>query len=102
MIEKLISRGWIVPSKSEWTSQAFVVPKPLGADGIKKWRLVLDYRYLNSQTKDLPAATHQGPHHQAGDEPPLVDIRPRGRVSSNASASGHTTLYGFCDPPWCL
>jgi len=54
MIKKLISRGWIVPSKSEWTSQAFVVPKPADASGKKQWRLVLDYRYLNSQTKDDP------------------------------------------------
>ena len=54
MIEKFISRGWIIPSKSEWTSQAFVVPKPADASGQKKWRLVLDYRYLNSQTKDDP------------------------------------------------
>lgn len=54
MIEKLISRGWIVPSKSEWTSQAFVVPKPPDSTGKKQWRLVLDYRYLNSQTKDDP------------------------------------------------
>ena len=28
LIKKLISRGWIIPSKSEWASQAFVVPKP--------------------------------------------------------------------------
>ena len=54
MIEKLIQRGWITPSKSEWTSQAFVVPKPPNAKGEKQWRLVLDYRYLNSQTKDDP------------------------------------------------
>ena len=54
MIEKFISRGWIVPSKSEWTSQAFVVPKPSSVIGQKQWRLVLDYRYLNSQTKDDP------------------------------------------------
>ena len=54
MIKKFISRGWIVPSKSEWTSQAFVVPKPAKMSGEKQWRLVLDYRYLNSQTKDDP------------------------------------------------
>ena len=54
LIEKLISRGWIIPSRSEWTSQAFVVPKPNNAKGEKQWRLVLDYRYLNSQTKDDP------------------------------------------------
>ena len=65
LIEKLKSRGWIVPSKSEWTAQAFVVPKPADASGKKQWRLVLDYRYLNSQTKDdpfpLPRATTR--HH---------------------------------------
>ena len=65
LIEKLISRGWIVPSKSEWTSQAFLVPKPPDATGIKQWRLVLDYRYLNSQTKDDPfqIAPHRGADH---------------------------------------
>jgi len=36
MIDKLIDRGWIVPSKSEWTSQAFVVPKPPNAKGEKQ------------------------------------------------------------------
>ena len=51
LIQKLIARGWIVPSKSEWTSQAFVVPKPADAAGNKQWRLDLDYRYLNSQKK---------------------------------------------------
>jgi hypothetical protein len=30
------------------------VPKPPDHSGQKKWRLVLDYRYLNSQTKDDP------------------------------------------------
>ena len=54
MIEKLISRGWVVPSRSDWTSEAFVMPKPNNAKGEKQWRLVLDYRYLNSQTKDDP------------------------------------------------
>ena len=54
MIQKLISRGWVVESRSEWSSQAFVVPKPVGSSGEKQWRLVLDYRYLNSQTKDDP------------------------------------------------
>ncbi|WP_216634147.1 hypothetical protein, partial [Klebsiella pneumoniae] len=39
MIEKLIKRKWILPSKSEWTSQAFVVPKPPDGSGQEKWRL---------------------------------------------------------------
>ena len=54
LIEKMIQRGWIVPSKSEWAAQAFLVPKPPEPTGKKAWRLVVDYKYLNSQTKDYP------------------------------------------------
>ena len=50
----MLDRGWIVPSKSDWAAQAFLVPKPPDATGKKQWRLVVDYRYLNSQTKDYP------------------------------------------------
>ena len=32
-----------------WVARAFVVPKPRG-----KWRLVIDYRHLNSQVSDDP------------------------------------------------
>ena len=31
---------------TSWVSRAFLVPKPNG-----KWRLVIDYRWLNSQLK---------------------------------------------------
>ena len=54
IISKYLQRGWIRPSKSEWASQPFVVPKPASADGKKQWRMVVDYRYLNTQTKDDP------------------------------------------------
>ena len=54
LITKMIANGWIEPSKSEWAAQAFLVPKPANIDGTKEWRLVVDYRYLNSQTKDYP------------------------------------------------
>ena len=54
LIQKLITNGWIEPSKSEWAAQAFLVPKPPSSDGTKQWRLVVDYRYLNSQSKDYP------------------------------------------------
>ena len=37
-------RGWIENSKSPWVARGFLVPKP----GVNKWRLVIDYRYLNS------------------------------------------------------
>ena len=54
IIDKYLDRGWIQPSKSEWAAQAFVVPKPDSADHKKQWIMVVDYRYLNSQTKDDP------------------------------------------------
>ena len=55
-VDKLIKKGWIVPSHSDWATQAFLVPKPMDARKPleKQWRLVLDYRYLNTQTKDDP------------------------------------------------
>ena len=54
LITKMIKNGWIVPSTGEWAAQAFLVPKPPDASGLKDWILVVDYRYLNSQTKDYP------------------------------------------------
>ena len=54
IIDKFIKRGWNRPSQSEWCCQAFVMPKPMKADMSKDWRMVVDYRYLNSQTKDDP------------------------------------------------
>ena len=54
IVEKYLERGWIRPSKSEWAAQAFVVPKPPKPDGANNWCLLVDYRYLNSQSKDNP------------------------------------------------
>lgn len=54
IVDKYLERGWIQPSRSEWAAQAFVVPKPPAPNGDKQWRMVVDYRYLNSQTKDDP------------------------------------------------
>lgn len=54
MSEKLTERKWSNPSKSEWTSQAFVVPKALRPICQKKWRPALDYQVLNPQIKDGP------------------------------------------------
>ena len=54
IIDKYVDRGWIQPSRSEWAAQAFIVPKPMKPDGSKDWRLVIDYRYLNSQSRDDP------------------------------------------------
>ena len=46
MVDVFINRGFVVPcsDKMDWVSRGFLVPKPNG-----KWRLVIDYRWLNSQ-----------------------------------------------------
>ena len=46
MVNEFINRGFVVAcsDKMDWVSRAFLVLKPHG-----KWRLVIDYRWLNSQ-----------------------------------------------------
>ena len=36
-----------MPSQSHWVSRGFLVPKP----GTNKWRLVIDYRYVNTELR---------------------------------------------------
>ena len=43
-IKEVQEKGWIVPSQSHWVSLGLLVPKP----GTNKWRLVIDYRYVNT------------------------------------------------------
>ena len=43
----LLDKGWIEPSTSEWAARAFAVPKAES----NKWRVVIDYRYLNENCK---------------------------------------------------
>ena len=47
LLAEFIERGWIEPSDSEWASPAFIVPKKEKGE----WRLVVDCRGLNEQTK---------------------------------------------------
>ena len=47
LISKVFERGLLEKSFSSWAPRAFCVPKPGG-----KWRLVIDYPYLNSQIAD--------------------------------------------------
>ena len=46
-IKAFQEKGWTVPSPSHWVSRGFLVPKP----GTNKWRLVIDYRYVNTQRR---------------------------------------------------
>ena len=48
LIQIFEGRGMLTTSESEWRARAFIVPKP----GVNKWRLVIDYRYLNTCISD--------------------------------------------------
>ena len=51
-IKGFLDKAWMVRSYSAWVARGFLVPKP----GTNKWRLVIDYRYLNSclEAHELP------------------------------------------------
>ena len=49
-VTNLLEEGIIVESNSPWNSPILVVPKRVGLDGEKKWRLVVDFRCLNEKT----------------------------------------------------
>ena len=51
-VREFMEKGWIRDSRSKWVARAFLFRKP----GVNKWRLVIDYRYLNSFLKghDFP------------------------------------------------
>lgn len=49
-IEKLLADGIIRPSRSPWTSPVWIVPKKADASGVKKFRMVIDYRKVNEKT----------------------------------------------------
>lgn len=49
-IQKLLADGIIQPSVSPWSSPIWIVPKKSDASGLKKWRMVIDFRKLNEIT----------------------------------------------------
>lgn len=51
-ISDMLEQGIIRPSESAWSSPIWVVPKKTDASGIKKWRIVIDFRKLNDKTID--------------------------------------------------
>jgi hypothetical protein len=48
--EQMLRDGIIAPSTSPWNSPILVVPKKADASGVKKWRIVVDFRKLNDVT----------------------------------------------------
>jgi hypothetical protein len=46
-VTQLLKEGIIEESDSPWNSPILVVPKKAGADGKKKWRLVVDFKRVN-------------------------------------------------------
>ena len=51
-IDQYLEQGIIKPSFSPWSSPVWIVPKKIDASGKQKYRLVIDYRKLNSKTID--------------------------------------------------
>ncbi|XP_075151143.1 uncharacterized protein LOC142225255 [Haematobia irritans] len=49
-IKELLTQGIIRPSKSPYNSPVWIVPKKMDASGVKKFRVVIDYRKLNMVT----------------------------------------------------
>lgn len=60
-VKRMLKDGIIEESKSEWSSPLLIVPKKSDKNGVRKWRVVIDYRLLNKQIKDdkfpLPCIT---------------------------------------------
>lgn len=50
-IREMLSQNIIKESTSPYNSPLWIVPKKIDNSGIKKWRLVVDYRKLNEYTK---------------------------------------------------
>lgn len=49
-VNELLREGIIRPSRSPYNSPVWIVPKKEDASGVKKYRMVIDYRKLNSVT----------------------------------------------------
>ncbi|CAB0029249.1 unnamed protein product, partial [Trichogramma brassicae] len=49
-VQELLDNDIVEESESPYNSPLWIVPKKAGPDGIKKWRLVIDFRALNEKT----------------------------------------------------
>ena len=50
LIKEQLRQGIIEPSNSPYSSPVLIIPKKLGLDGSKSWRIVIDYRKLNEKS----------------------------------------------------
>lgn len=48
----MLKEGIIEKCKSKWSSPVLLIPKKLDVSGLRKWRLVIDYRKLNNCIED--------------------------------------------------
>ena len=46
-VNELLKQGVVTASRSPWNSPIWIVPKKEDKSGVKKWRMVIDYRKLN-------------------------------------------------------
>lgn len=51
-IEKMLEDKIIEPAQSAWSAPLLVVPKKPDNNGVRKWRVVIDYRLLNKKIKN--------------------------------------------------
>ncbi|KAK9680060.1 hypothetical protein QE152_g39446 [Popillia japonica] len=70
-VKKMLDQKIIQESSSPWSAPVAIVPKQMDASGIKKFRMVIDYRKLNEKTID--------------DKFPIPNIQ-NGAINKNADA----------------
>lgn len=51
-LDEMLKHDIIEKAQSEWSSPLLIVPKKMDPNGIKKWRVVVDYRELNKRIRD--------------------------------------------------
>lgn len=51
-VKSMLDDGIIEESRSAWSSPLLLVPKKTNSTGMKKWRIVIDYRKLNQHIQD--------------------------------------------------
>ena len=94
ILKDFIERGWIELCSSEWDSPCFVVPKKVA----EEWRLVADYRDLNSESG---LGTGGRPLYLTRQSTPLPQTHPTSRLPArrHRQPSTHPRAPGETDGP---